>query len=232
MKLDRMTRREFLQRAFLGLAAMSTWRPGKETRGQGDKETGGTSPRHLVSPSPSHPVTPSPALPRALSAHEYATVAAIAALIVPTDDDPGATEAGVADTIDRKASRLAAERRRYAAGVRLMDDCSARLFGRGQRFVDLTPEQQLAVLKKTEATLEMRLRPVTSVWERAWRRVQKIHDDLFGLGDGVSFFRFVREDVMAGFYTNPVSWAMLGYVGPPQPRGYPHYEDCPVQTRR
>ena len=170
--------------------------------------------------------------PRAFSPHEYATVAAIAALIVPTDRDPGATEADVAGYIDRKVSRHAAERQRYATGVRLVDDGSARVFGRGQRFVDLTSEQQLEVLKKTEATLGMRLRPVTSLWERAWRKVQKIHDDLFGMGDGVSFFRFVREDTMAGFYTNPVSWAMLDYVGPPQPRGYPHYEDCPPQARR
>ncbi|MDH7486208.1 MAG: gluconate 2-dehydrogenase subunit 3 family protein [Anaerolineae bacterium] len=231
MKLDRITRREFLRRAMLGLVAMATWRPGKGTRRRGDKETGEPSPHYAVSPSPSLRVSPSHE-PRALSPHEYVTVAAMAALIMPTDDDPGATEAGVADYIDRKASRLAAERHRYATGVRLMDDCSARLFGRGRRFIDLTPEQQLEVLKKTEATLEMRLRPVTSLWERAWRKVQKVHDDLFGLGDSVSFFRYLREDVMAGFYTNPISWAMLGYVGPPQPRGYPHYEDCPPQARR
>ena len=231
MTFNRLTRRQFLQRAMLGLAAMATWRPGKETRRQGDKETGRISSRYPVSSSHSLRVSSS-RQPRALSPHEYVTVAAMAALIVPTDDDPGATEADVADYIDRKASRLAAERHRYATGVRLMDDCSARLFGRGRRFIDLTPEQQLEVLKKTEATLEMRLRPVTSLWGRAWRKVQKIHDDLFGLGDSVSFFRYLREDMMAGFYTNPISWAMLGYIGPPQPRGYPHYEDCPPQERR
>jgi len=167
-----------------------------------------------------------------LSPHEYATVAAIAAIIVPTDDDPGATEAGVADYIDRKVSKDATLRWRYVEGVRWIDKASAKLFGRGKRFIDLSPEQQIEVLKAAETTLQMRLRPVTSLWERAWRKVQKVYDDLFGLGEGVTFFRVVREDTMEGFYTNPISWNMLGYIGPPQPRGYPHYEDCPPQARR
>ncbi|HUW08917.1 MAG TPA: hypothetical protein VM537_04265, partial [Anaerolineae bacterium] len=88
------------------------------------------------------------------------------------------------------------------------------------------------VLQAAEETLNIRLRPVTTVWARGWRKVRKTYDDLFGLGAGSSFFRFIREDTLAGFYTNPVSWSMLAYIGPPQPRGYPHYEDCPVEARR
>ena len=231
MKLDRISRREFLRQTMMGLAAIVAWRPGRWTRRQGDKETRGSSPRHLVSPSPRLSVSPSQ-VPRALSPHEYVTVAAIATLIVPTDHDPGATEADVVGYIDRKVSRDAALRQRYAEGVRWIDKASAKLFGRGKRFIDLSSEQQIEVLKAAEATLQMRLRPVTSLWGRAWRKAQKIYDDLFGLGQGATFFRFVREDTMAGFYTNPISWAMLGYIGPPQPRGYPHYEDCPPQARR
>jgi len=49
-----------------------------------------------------------------LSPHEYATVAVIAALIVPTVEDPGATEADVAGYIDRKISADAVLRQHYA----------------------------------------------------------------------------------------------------------------------
>lgn len=240
MRRERITRREFLRRGLVSLTAFAAWRPagrfgyttGKGTRRLGDKETRGLSPDHLVSPSPHPQVSPSPAPLLALSPHEYVTVAAIAALIVPTDHNPGATEANVAGYIDRKVSRDAAERQRYANGVRWIDEASGKHFGRKQCFIDLSAEQRTEVLKATEATLDMRLRPVTSLWARAWRKVQKTYDDLFGLGAGAAFFRFVREDTLAGFYTNPISWNMLGYIGPPQPRGYPHYEDCPPQARR
>ena len=240
MRRERITRREFLRRGLVSLLAIAAWRPagrfgyttGKGTRRLGDKETRGLSPDHLVSPSPHPQVSPSPAPLLALSPHEYVAVAAIAALIVPTDHNPGATEANVAGYIDRKVSRDAAERQRYANGVRWMDEASGKLFGRGKWFIDLSPAEQTAVLTAAEETLNMRLRPVTSLWARAWRKVQKTYDDLFGLGAGAAFFRFVREDTLAGFYTNPISWNMLGYIGPPQPRGYPHYEDCPPQARR
>jgi hypothetical protein len=161
-----------------------------------------------------------------------ATVTAIAAILVPTDGDPGATEASVARYIDRKVSGNPAEQRRYVEGVRWMDRASGKLFGRGLRFLDLSLAQQTEVFQAAERTLDMRLRPVASLWARAWRKVQKIYDDAFGLGGGASFFHFVRLDALAGFYTNPISWGMLGYVGPPQPRGYPHYGDCPPQARR
>jgi hypothetical protein len=156
----------------------------------------------------------------------------MAALIVPTDRDPGAKEANVAGYIDRKVSRDRIARQDYTDGVIWIDKASAKLFGRGRRFVDLAPVDQLEVLQAAEATLDMRLRPVASLWARAWRKVQKTYDDFFGLGGGARFFRFVREDTMAGFYTNPVSWSMLGYIGPPQPRGYPLHDDCPPQARR
>jgi len=104
---------------------------------QGDKVTGEIPSRHCVSSSPHLPLSPSQ-LPRALSPHEYVTVAAIAAIIVPTDHDPGATEADVVGYIDRKVSRDAALRQRYAEGVRWIDKASAKLFGRGKRFIDLS----------------------------------------------------------------------------------------------
>jgi len=58
-----------------------------------------------------YPLSPQqqPAMPRRSSEpqffndHQYALVAVLAALIIPTDEDPGATEAGVVNCIDRIA---------------------------------------------------------------------------------------------------------------------------------
>jgi hypothetical protein len=240
MTQNRITRREFLRRGLLGLSVVAGWRPanrwgqttGKAIGGHGEEDTGDLTLYHPPASTSDLQAVPSAAVRLALSEHEHATVAAIAAIIVPTDDDPGATEADVAGYVDRKVSQDAVERQRYVEGVRWIDGASGKLFGSGKRFVDLSLAQQTAVLQAAEETLNMRLRPVTTLWARAWRKVQKTYDDLFGLGAGASFFRFVREDTLAGFYTNPVSWSMLAYAGPPQPRGYPHYEDCPVQARR
>jgi hypothetical protein len=167
-----------------------------------------------------------------LSGHEFATVATIAAIIVPTDRDPGATEANVAGFIDRKAVLDPAVLQEYRVGVSWIDGASAKLHGRGRRFIDLSDDERLQLLHAAEETLAMRLRPVASLVARVWRKVQKTYDDMFGLGGNSRFFRIIREDTLAGFYTSPVSWAMLDYIGPPQPRGYPHYEDCPPRDRR
>jgi gluconate 2-dehydrogenase gamma chain len=81
-----------------------------------------------------------------LSTPEAATLAAVCARIIPTDDTgPGATEARAADYIDRALGGwLAPSREAYAAGLAAIDD-AARARG-GQRVVDLPPAQQDAVL--------------------------------------------------------------------------------------
>ena len=245
MKNDGITRRQFLRRGLLGLTVMAGWRPSRVLGRTKAKVTVGSLDQENAVPVPDQrgmhssygsvsgpPISGAPMQLAALTLHEATTVAAIAAIIVPTDQYPGAAEANVVGYIDRKLSGRAAERQSYQDGVRWIDGASAKIFGRGRRFIDLSPEQRIEVLQVAEETLNMRLRIVASLWERVWRRVQRIYDDIFGLGEGTAFFRLVREDTLAGFYSNPVSWGMLGYVGPPQPRGYLHYEDCPPQARR
>ena len=87
-----------------------------------------------------------------LSASEAATLAAVCARIIPTDDSgPGAAEARAAAYIDRALGGwLAPSREAYVAGLAAIDD-AARARG-GQRFVDLPPAQQDAVLVTVEQT--------------------------------------------------------------------------------
>ncbi|MFC3688852.1 gluconate 2-dehydrogenase subunit 3 family protein [Aquipuribacter hungaricus] len=106
--------------------------------------------------------------------HQRATIAAAMARMIPTDDVPGAAEAGTIDFLDRYLSgpgyvyaapdgdgfetltgrrleawtrRIAVVRERYVAGVELLDAAARR---RGADFVDLGPEAQDQVLREVE----------------------------------------------------------------------------------
>ena len=107
--------------------------------------------------------------------HQRATIEAAMARIIPTDDTPGAVEAGTIDFLDRYLSgidyiyakpdgsgfeelsgkradawrqRIEIVRERYVSGVRDLDE-RARA-AHDADFVDLTPEQQDGVLRDLE----------------------------------------------------------------------------------
>lgn len=89
---------------------------------------------------------------RVLNPTEAATLAAVCARIIPTDENgPGAAEAHAADYIDRALGGwLGPSRDAYTAGLAAIDD-AARARG-GKRFVDLPPADMDAVLASIEET--------------------------------------------------------------------------------
>jgi gluconate 2-dehydrogenase gamma chain len=94
---------------------------------------------------------PPPPVPQTLASHELATLAAVCARIIPTDDNgPGATEAGAHRYIDRALSGwLASSRDAYVTGLSEVDAAAQK--ARGRRFIDLPPVDQDAVLRDLEA---------------------------------------------------------------------------------
>ena len=88
----------------------------------------------------------------ALSATEAATLAAICARIIPTDESgPGAAEARAPEYIDRALGGwLAPSRDAYAAGLAAIDNAARARSGR--RFVELAPAEQDAVLATLDET--------------------------------------------------------------------------------
>lgn len=87
-----------------------------------------------------------------LSASDAATLAAVCARIIPTDENgPGAAEARASAYIDRALGGwLAGSRDAYTAGLAAIDD-EARSRG-AKRFADLVPADQDAVLGAMEQT--------------------------------------------------------------------------------
>ena len=119
-------------------------------------------------------------LPKALSAHEFATLERLTDLIVPADDKPGALQAEVARWIDTLLNVNADLKAKYVAGLAWLD--TAAVAGGAADFVSATAAAQTAILDGI-----------------AYRRHRSTAN-----GAGVDFFVLARRMTCDGFYTSPV----------------------------
>jgi len=138
------------------------------------------------------------------------TVAAICERLIPADQDPGATEAGVVNFIDLQLmGPYKRYRSNYRRGIQGVEQASLQKFGRA--FTQLSPESQDEVLKELEQG---------GVAGEAWKDLSS-----------KDFFTLILGHTMQGFYGDPrhggnrgrVSWKMLGLPYPPI-RGRLHYD--------
>jgi gluconate 2-dehydrogenase gamma chain len=139
---------------------------------------------------------------RVLTAAEAATLAAACDRIIPPDEDPGASQAGVVAFVDRQlATRQKKELGFFRAGLRGLDATARRKHGKG--FAELAEDVQVALLQETEQ----------GAGDRA---------DWGGVAPG-EFFSRLRWFAMMGFYGDPrhggnkdrVAWRMIGVPDPP-----------------
>jgi gluconate 2-dehydrogenase gamma chain len=178
--------------------------------------------------------------PQFFTDHEWSTVEAAAARIIPTDHDPGATEAGVVHFIDRYLSgiryiyaaqkgdgflelagkdaeawraRMFDMQRTYRVGIRQLDELAREVAGAD--FVDLDPDRQDDIL----VALSGRPRPEpvqlgTSASAGAFQ--------MGAFDDGLGFFDALVSHTRQGFYSDPVyggnrnrvGWRVIGFPGP------------------
>jgi gluconate 2-dehydrogenase gamma chain len=166
-----------------------------------------------------------------LDDHARRTIEAAMARVIPTDDTPGAREAGTIDWLDGYLSgervwakpdgsgfielkgknaaaweqRIAALRGRYREGVVALDEVAEERFG-DARFVDLGEDDQDAVLSELE-------RRGALVRERTQASV---------LEDDLPFFALLALHTRQAFYSDPVyggnrdqvGWQLIGFHGP------------------
>jgi hypothetical protein len=87
-----------------------------------------------------------PAAPRTLNPHQYTTVKALAELLLPRTDTPGATDVGTAEFIDLMLTEWFDEhdRTRFLNGLSEVDLRTKSLFSRN--LVDVSPDQQAEIL--------------------------------------------------------------------------------------
>ena len=162
-----VTRREVLQRLALAIAASGTI------------DTLDAHEAHLAV----HQATAAAAgkyPPKALSAHEFATLERLTDLIIPADDKPGALQADVARWIDLLLDVNADLKAKYAAGLAWLDTAIAT--NGAADFVGATPAHQTALLDLI-----------------AYRGNRTPEN-----GAGIDFFVLARRMTCDGFYTSPV----------------------------
>jgi gluconate 2-dehydrogenase gamma chain len=138
--------------------------------------------------------------PVELTAGEWKTVEAIAARIIPSDDEPGATEAGVVNFIDKAlANEEAAMKPVYKAGLAGIDAVAKKRFAKA--FAELAGEQQDEVL----AALE-------SGRAEGWPKGPVGADGFFGAVRAHTVYGFLCDPAYGG-NRDYVGWKVAGYPG-------------------
>jgi hypothetical protein len=170
---------------------------------------------------------------------EYAIVEAACARLIPTDEDPGATEAGVVDYIDGLLGAFATDPPRIWAG----GPFSGRFGGEGNfgTFHRLTASDELAWRTRIEGSLGIpereRIGPVVG-WQQRYRAgLSDLGADFLALDEDEQnarlkqsrdFADLLYEHACEGMYAAPeyggnrdlAGWRNIGFAGDTQPRGY------------
>ena len=148
-----------------------------------------------------HQQLASGASPQALSPHQNATVTAIAEMIIPATDTPGAREARVPEFIDLILTEWCsgADCQRFLQGLADTDARSRKMFGKD--FVDGTPQQQTELLTALDEELT-RLReanPSERHHASAARRETESPVER-------NFFYMMKRLTLIGYYTSEIGW--------------------------
>jgi gluconate 2-dehydrogenase subunit 3-like protein len=178
-------------------------------------------------------------MPLFFSDGEYAVIEAACAILIPTDQDPGAREAGVADYIDGYLGAFAVDPPRIWAG----GPFSGRHGGEAgfATFHRLTPMDELAWRTRIEGSLGLKERefngPVVGLQERYRQGLAALGTDFASADEGEQrsrlkanreFTSLLYEHACEGMYGAPeyggnrelAGWRYIGFEGDVQPRGY------------
>ncbi|MBV9484022.1 MAG: gluconate 2-dehydrogenase subunit 3 family protein [Acidobacteria bacterium] len=120
---------------------------------------------------------------------EHASIERLTDIIIPSDETPGAREAGVAEFVDVMAARDFELQRNFRAGLNWLDAHSKRLYGNG--FLVIGADQQTALLQ-------------TLAYKEKFRP---------GEEPGREFFSLLREYTVMGFYTSEIGLKELDFPG-------------------
>ena len=148
-------------------------------------------------PAPPRPQTYTPQF---FSREEFARIERLAELIIPSDETPGAREAGAAEFIDFMVGHDTEQQQPMRTGLAWLNEQSAGRFARP--FLELSEAQQVSLLEPL-------------AYEAKYREGEEV---------GREFFRRVKELTAMGFYTSEIGWRELDN---PALRFYAESPACP-----
>jgi gluconate 2-dehydrogenase gamma chain len=132
-----------------------------------------------------------------LTPEQAKEVEAICSRIIPTDETPGAHEAGVVFFIDQALKTFSADSKpQYDAGIPALNELMAKLYPGAKKFSAGTPEQQDKVLMEFTATDNRGASPRYNINPTA-----------------AGFFETIRFHTIAGYLVDPSGGGNRDYVG-------------------
>jgi hypothetical protein len=144
--------------------------------------------------------------------HQALVVQEVICLIIPTDDDPGAKEAGVIFKLDQVVANSDKLKELYTKGIEWLNYMSQKVSNKAS-FIDLNRSEKIKILKISDSSSPSHLYKVSPslyVNTRIARR----------------FFYTIKRQTFEIFYTSEVGWQVVGYQGPPQWKGHLDYHEC------
>jgi hypothetical protein len=168
-----LQRREILR--IMGVAAVASHFPGfvNWSFAEGHAHPAGT------------PAPPKNYRPLFFTAPEYAVITKLTEIIIPTDETPGAREAGACEFVDFMVAHDGAAREPMRTGLVWLDDRAGREFKRP--FLELTAAEQTSILDSL-----------------AFKSKQRAGEEV-----GREFFRRARDLTVMGFYSSEVGYKEL-----------------------
>ena len=148
-------------------------------------------------PAPPRPQTYTPQF---FSSEDFARIERLAELIIPSDETPGAREAGAAEFIDFMVGRDTEQQQPMRTGLAWLHEQSAGRFTRP--FLELSEAQQVSLLEPL-------------AYEAKYREGEEV---------GREFFRRVKELTLMGFYSSEIGYRELDN---PSLRFYAESPACP-----
>lgn len=145
--------------------------------------------------------------------YQATVVEDVTSLLIPTDADPGAREAGVVFELDRKVVNSGELKELYEEGIKWLDYMAVKTSGT-ESFLDLSHNAKIAILELADSgRLSFIYKVYLFIRYRLSRTVRK-------------FFYTIRQQTLEVFYTSETGWKFVGYQGPPQWSGHLDYHEC------
>ncbi len=126
-------------------------------------------------------------IPKFFTPHEYRTVETLTELILPSEQGPGAKEAGVAEFIDFMVQNDSSLHEPFRSGLAWLDGAA----GRQRTFTGLPRAEQTRILDRL-----------------AYKKYQRADERA-----GQDFFKLARQYTVMGFYTTKIGLEALDFPG-------------------
>ena len=144
--------------------------------------------------------------------YQATVVEQVTALIIPSDDSPGAREAGVVFEIDKTIVKNQMLKNSYAKGIEALHLMAKQLAGKDS-FLDLNQDEMMEILNMAYASESLSSSGGVS--------------NLYGtMLPGILLINHLIRETIEIFYTSDAGWKVVGYQGPPQWKGNLDYDKC------